>query len=262
MRDIWNPYRRLHLSKQAISDLQFLTTLLTSAPVNIWRRPVSLVIPRDPHFISLSDVCDNGLGGYSTPLNFQWRDLITSIYNKRELHINSKEFIALFINVYLSMISFLHLKKSDQLLQKWKYLDGFIFEFLCDNTGAISWMTHSSRYHDDKTITRLSHALSLLIYKFNSILPANFTPKHIPGEENNEADALSRPSLHPTYSVYPVHKPLKPLRLPSKLTSLLGGIISGTWTKEQIEKIMTKLLKVDVNSLKLIVNNWEYNVLA
>ena len=102
MRGIWNPFRRLHLSKQAISDLQFLTTLLTSAPINIWRRPVSLVIPRDPHFTSLSDACDNGLGGYSPLLNFQWRDLITSIYKKRDLHINSKEFIALFINVYFS----------------------------------------------------------------------------------------------------------------------------------------------------------------
>ena len=258
MRAIWNPFRRLHLSKQAISDLQFLTTLLTSAPINIWSRPVSLVIPRDPQFSAFSDACDNGLGGYSTPLNFQWRDMITSIYNERELHINSKEFIALFINVYFSMISF--------LLQKWENLDGFIFELLCDNTAAISWMTHSSRYHDDKAITRLSHALSLLIYKFNSILPANFTPKHIPGEDNNEADALSRPSLHPTYSAlfqaYPVLQHLNPLRLPSKLTSLLGGIISGTWTKEQIEKTMTKLLKVDVNSLKLIVYNWEYNALA
>ena len=182
---------------------------------------MSLVIPRDPHFISFSDACDNGLGGYSTPLNFQWRDLITSIYKKRELHINSKEFIALVIKVYFSMISFLHLKKTDQLLQKWKNLDGFIFAFLCDNTAAISWMTHSSRYHDDKVITRLSHALSLLIYKFNSILPTNFTPKHIPGGDNNEVDALSRPALHSTCSAlfqeYPALQSLKPLRLPSKL---------------------------------------------
>ena len=35
MRAIWNPYRRLHISKQAIEDLQFLTKLLSTAPDHI-----------------------------------------------------------------------------------------------------------------------------------------------------------------------------------------------------------------------------------
>ena len=144
MRTIWNPYRRLHLSKRAIKDLQFLSQLLSSAPKAIWCRPISLVIARDPNFIAYSDACNNGIGGYSPLLDFQWRDLIQKIYTDRELHINTKEFVALFINVYLSMISFIHIRKKNLLPQNIKNLDGYIFSFLCDNTTAISWMLHSS----------------------------------------------------------------------------------------------------------------------
>ena len=96
MKAIWNPYRRLHISRQAIEDLQFLTKLLSTAPDHIWCRPVSLVIARDPHFLAHSDACNNGIGGYSTILNFQVRDLINTIYTDRELHINTKEFVALY----------------------------------------------------------------------------------------------------------------------------------------------------------------------
>ena len=102
----------------------------------------------------------HGNRGYSTVLNIQWRDLINTIYTDRELHINTKEFVALFINVYFAMISFLHIRKNDLLQQKIYNLDGYIFSFLCNNTAAISWMTHSSRSHDDKAITRLTHTLS------------------------------------------------------------------------------------------------------
>ena len=261
MRAIWNPYRRLHLSRQAIEDLQFLSNLLSTSPDHIWCRPVSLVIARDSNFLAYSDAYNNGIGGYSTILDFQWRDLIHTIYTDRELHINTKEFVALFINVYLAMISFIHIRKNNLLQQDIRNLDGYIFSFLCDNTAAISWMTHSSRSHDDKAITRLTHSLSLLIYNFNSILPANFIPKHIQGEQNIEADALSRQILHPTYSALflacPLLKTIQPLRLPSKLISLLRGLISGQSAKEQTERTMKKLLLFDVTSLRLTVKNWE-----
>jgi hypothetical protein len=260
MRDIWNPNRTLFLSRMAIRDLQFLTTLLTHAPESIWCRPVSLLIPRDHHFGSRSDACNIALGGFSTPLNFQWRSLALA-FSILEKHINIKEFVALFANTYLMMISFINLKQTSRLPSHLANLDGYIFQLLCDNTSAISWMTHASRSHDDPCISRLAHALSLLIYMFNEISPSNFIPKHIPGEQNGEADALSRPQIYPTYGhvfqAYPHLKALTPLKLPSKFTSLIRELIWQNSTKEPIEKTMTALLRVGVNSLKFMPKNWE-----
>jgi hypothetical protein len=112
LRKIWDPFTKIHISKQAISGLAFLKQLLTTAPDSIWSRPISLVIPRDPHLISKSDACNIGIGGWCIPLNFQWRDLFINAFHHRDLHINIKECIALFINTYFMMITFLELHTS------------------------------------------------------------------------------------------------------------------------------------------------------
>ena len=117
------------------------------------------------------------------------------VFSMVEKHINIKEFVALFANTYLMMISFVSLRQTSQLPDHLTNLDGYISHLFCDNTAAISWMTHASRSHDDPCISRLAHALSLLIYMFNEISPSNFIPKHIPGEKNGEADALSHPQI-------------------------------------------------------------------
>ena len=125
MRFVWNSSRTLFLSPMAIRDLQFLTTLLTHAPDSIWCRPVSLLIPRDAHFESKSDACNIALGGFSIILNFQWRSLAT-VFSMSEKHINIKEFVALFANTYLMMISFIYLKQTSRLPTHLTNLDGYI----------------------------------------------------------------------------------------------------------------------------------------
>jgi hypothetical protein len=266
LRKIWDPYTKIHISKQAISDLAFLKQLLTTAPDSIWSRPISLVIPRDPHFTSKSDACNTALGGWCIPLNFQWRDLFINIFHQWDVHINIKEFIALFINTYFMMITFTEISTLSLLPKEQQDLDGYIFHLFTDNTSAISWMNHSSRYHDDPVITRLSHSLSLLIYLFNENSPSNFIPQHIPGDENGEADALSRPQIFPTYgdvfNAYPILTQLEPKRLPSKLKSFLQELILNRLTGEQIVKKTKDLLKVDASSLKHTAKNWTSNVLA
>ena len=98
---IWNTFRRIHLPHSAIDDLQHIDDLLSSAPSSIWTRPICLLIPKDPHFQSLSDTCKIALVGFNKPLNFQWT-IAAKTLNIEDLHINIKEFIALFINTYLS----------------------------------------------------------------------------------------------------------------------------------------------------------------
>ena len=264
LRLVWNNHRKVHLSKKAVRDLNLVQSLLQSGNDNLWKRPISLLIPRDPHFIAKSDACSVGLGGFSPLLNFQWR-LSANDLNARHLHINMKEFLALFINVYLCMIFFRQLHRQKKLPEHLKELDGWIFNLLTDNTTAMSWMTFASRLRTPQT-DRLSFLLSYLIFKFNNLYPSVFKPQFLPGVENGEADALSRPQLFPSFkdifNKYPHLKNLTPVRLPSKLTSLLKKGLSTNLTREQIERDATTLLSVEGSSLKLTAQDWASTTLA
>ena len=260
MRRTWDTEKTTHISNRAAKDLNFITSLLTDAPPTIWNRPISLLIPRDPHFSSKSDACDYGLGGFSHDLDFQWR-ILADLLDSRNLHINIKEFLALFINTYFNMISFLDMLKSKTLKPTLATLDGWIFHLFSDNTSSISWMTHASRSRDP-AIIRLAHLLSQLIFQFNKTSPSVFQPLHIPGELNEEADALSRPKIYPTYSdvftKYPSLKDLTPLRPPSKLISLLKRTISGPMNEVQTKRTMTSLFKLEKHSLMFTAEDWAY----
>jgi hypothetical protein len=260
----WNKFRRVHLSKSACEDLTFLANLLSEAPQAIWHRPISLLIPREAHFVSKSDASDFGLGGFSMgDLPFQWR-LLASQLNAENLHINIKEFLALFITIYFKMISLKSLQDTNSLPQHLSQLDGFVFESYTDNTSAISWMTHASRSREP-LIVRLTHLLSRVIFSFNNHSPSLFQPIHIPGTLNEEADALSRPLLFPTYSdvfrSFPHLSSLPPLRLPSKLKSLLLGTISGTLTEAQTRNAVTFLFTPEKDTLSLILGDWKSQTL-
>ena len=256
---VWNPYRNVRLSPRVCTDMRYLTSLLTTAPVSIWSRPISLVIPRETHFTGFSDACTIGLGGYSTDLNFQWR-LKASTIDVESLHINIKEFIALFINVLLSMLSFndphTRATTDPRILSQ----DGWIFHFKSDNVASISWMMYNSRLRDP-IINRLTFALAHLIFSYNKTYPSVFQPSHIPGQQNGPADALSRPQLYPTYeqvfTEYPLLESLQPIHLPSRLISLLKDIISGTLTEVQLEQKTTQLLSLERHSLHLIAKDWK-----
>ena len=255
----WNKSRRVHISKPACTDLTFLTNLLSMAPQAIWHRPISLLIPREAHFSSKSDASDLALGGFCLKdLPFQWR-LPAEKLNARNLHINIKEFLALLITIYFKMISLKSLIESNNLPAHLSQLDGFIFESYTDNTSAISWMTHASRSREP-IVVRLSHLLSRMIFSFNAHSPSLFQPTHIPGHQNVEADALSRPLLFPTYSdvfqSFPHLSNLPPLRIPSKLKSLLLGTISGSSTEEQTRLAMTTLFSPEKSSLLPISKDW------
>jgi hypothetical protein len=263
LKRIWNKHVTVHLSKSAITDLQFITSLLRSAPLQIWERPISLLVPRDSHFISKSDASDFGLGGFCIPLPFQWR-LHAGVLADFKLHINIKEFIAILINVYFMMITFRAAQSTNSLPPNLGDLDGWIFELLTDNTTAISWVTHASRTRD-RMVIRLTHLFSRLVYSFNSHIPSLFKPIHLPGILNDEADALSRPLLFPTYSAvfkkYPILSSLPPRRPPTNLVSLLRDAICGSWTEERIEKTTTALLRAAPTSFAVTAPNWESQTL-
>ena len=258
LASIWRDHRAVHLSKQAVHDLNLLQSLLQSASANIWKRPISLLIKRSPHCIALSDACTVGLGGFSSLLSFQWRHSASTL-SLVDDHINIKEFVAIFINAYFSMISFIHHYNNKTLPEELLPLDGWIFHLFSDNSAAISWMKFASRLRSPFT-NRLTFMLSHLVYSFNDIFPSLFSPQFIAGMKNGAADALSRPQSHPTYnSVFHSHphlRPLTPLRLPSRLTFLLREARSQPSTVELTPSAMTKLLKVERNSLHLSAPNW------
>ena len=264
LKRAWSKFRQVHLSKSACEDLTFLAKLLSSAPQAIWHRPISLLIQREPHFLSKSDASDFGLGGFCMgDLPFQWR-LLASNLNAENLHINIKEFLAMLITIYFKMISLKSLQDTNSLPPHLSKLDGFIFESYTDNTSAISWMTHASKSREP-IVVRLTHLLSRMIFSFNSHSPSLFKPLHIPGKLNEEADALSRPLLFPTYSdvflSFPHLSRLPPLRLPSQLKSILLGTISGTLTEVQTKNAMITLFSPEKSTLSLTLGDWEYKTL-
>jgi hypothetical protein len=172
--------------------------------------------------------------------------------------------LALLITIFFKMISFKTLLESQTLPPHLSKLDGFVFLSHTDNTAAINWMTHSSRSREPMII-RLTQLLSRPIFSFNRYSPCLFKPIHIPGALNEEADALSRPSLFPTYSdvfrSFPHLSRLPPLRIPSKLKSLLLGTISGTLTEAQTRNAVTNLFTPEKDTLSLTLGDWEYQTL-
>ena len=139
------------------------------------------------------------------------------------------------------MLSFVDPKTRQTIDPSILSQDGFIFHLFSDNISSISWMKYPSRLRDP-LVTRLTFALSALVYTFNNSHPSVLQPLHIPGKENDPADALSRPQIFPTYHnvihAHPFLDTIPPIHLPSKLISLLKRIIYNTSTEESLEKEM------------------------
>mgnify|MGYP003492558079 FL=1 len=74
---------------------------------------------------------------------------------------------------------------------------GHIVSVLADNTSALSWFRHASRSHRPVVRNLAFFCHCLIIFSQTSDY-ATFTGVHIPGKDNCEADALSRPELFPT----------------------------------------------------------------
>jgi hypothetical protein len=264
----WGKYQSIHISKSAKWSLQLINSCLQYEDSPIWKRPIGLLIPRDPHETMYSDASTKGLGGYGRHLDLQWRISVTRLLGDIKIpsansqsspedpHINILEFVGIIINIYLAILKVILLKK---LSKNYQYNQGFILHCFADNTSALSWLRHSSRSHCTRTRNLAQFLLSMLFHA-NDFIAITVQGFHVKGINNGQADALSRPQLFPTFNdVFEEFSDLKGIpayRLPSKLIAEIRQCLSSKLTKAPSRKTMSNLLKVDVRSLRLTAKNW------
>ena len=272
LKSLWNSRRTVHLNTPAINDLLHLKSLLANAPDSTWCRPISLLIPRTPHFMGQSDACNIAMGGLCFDLPFQWRlsnsvfkalpDWIPKTPTCPKYHINIHEFIGVIINTFFMMcaFSFHNSLPSSHLPQS----DGWIFLMEADNTSALSWMRHASRSRDPHIVS-LCHFYSHLVFSFNNLFPSRFDGQHLAGKLNVQADALSRPQDFPSYqsifNTFPAMQSLPAYRVPPLLISAINASLLNTSTKATLNAATRKLLSIRLSSLQLGVKNWESRTL-
>jgi hypothetical protein len=192
----WWSREKIAISTGALADLKILRPTLNNIDfTSVWEKPIGLLIPREPTNIMKSDASTSVVGGWNVTLLFMWRlhagdlalfgfkmrNLTRKIKLPDETHINLLEFLAMIINVVLT----LSVLANDPILQKQQH----IIEVLTDNTSALSWMQRSarSRRPDVRNMARFLQAI--ITY---STLTLRVQGDHIAGKLNTEADRLSR----------------------------------------------------------------------
>ena len=232
-----------------------------------WSRPIAMLIPRAPTWTVYSDAAHSGLGGWSHDLNFVWRlthaDMVQMGFPMKDLddqlqeryrwcraqdlpeghsellHINPLEFIAILVNVWFA----LHAIRTSP-----NRLGGHHVLIRADNTSALSWLRHAAR-DQRRQIRNLAYLLHGLLLFSQTSEVANFVGLHIPGKENDEADAVSRPELFPSLAsaiaAYSRLQNCQPYHLPSEMLSLIARWISLPVIAATFEEEMTCLLNLE-----------------
>ena len=265
-RAVWRTAKRFRVPSTVAGDIEYVRQLLLSpAADTIWSRPIGLLIPRTPHMTSLTDASYEGLGGWCTAFDFKWRisssdlaslgwPVLTAEPERYKplpqgmLHINVLEFIAVFINTWLAIRI---------LLTRDLPPGGWVLRFRADNTSALGWMAHASRTRRP-AIQNLARAYAALL---TFAAPSSFTVSsdHIPGVDNDAADALSRPDQFPTWSsatkISPELTTLTAYRIPSELLSHLLWLVSSPQTGAQLETTTSALLSLGLTTLSVGAKN-------
>ncbi|GKZ00904.1 hypothetical protein MPSEU_001042100 [Mayamaea pseudoterrestris] len=152
----WWRTARVAISEGALADLQVLhDTLDNPAWAHIWRKPIGLMVEREPTNTLKSDASTKGVGAFNVELEFMWRlhdgDLSVHGFRTRNVqdrpiigpltdddyHINVLEFAAIIINVVLTIGVY----KNCPIRRHHHH----ILNVLADNTSALSWMRHAAR---------------------------------------------------------------------------------------------------------------------
>jgi hypothetical protein len=210
----------------------------------------------------LSDASYEGVGGWSPEFEVQWRltkgDMIELGFDmkisnamtgepdpeQQGLHINPLEFIATIINLWLL------LKLIRSLPEK---ATGYIVDLLSDNTSALSWMKVTATTRDPALQPLARFASALLIQARRHL--TRVQPRHIPGPDNIEADALSRYQRGRLNSWADVTKRCSRLRtcriclLPRELLLAIADLSSSRPIAGTSEALTTSLLMLDLDFL-------------
>ena len=253
----WWTKGRITFSHQVIQDLLLLCESLHLPEFSpVWSCYIGLLISRTATHKFLSDASYEGLGGWSPDFCVQWRltrdDLLDVGFHLKlvnaasgepnsdelGLHINPLEFLAVIINLWL----FLCLIKTQK-----RCPTGYILDLLSDNTSALSWM-HFTATTKNPLLQPLARFASALLIQARSYL-TRVQPRHIPGVQNDEADALSRYQNGRLRSFEDVIMRCSPLQtcqiclLPRRLLSVLADLSSsrpivGTYASQTTSLLM------------------------
>jgi hypothetical protein len=265
----WWKWKRLKIDPTISRDLAILRRTLPPVdaanpdPFSYWSRPIGLMIPREPNVVALSDASYSGLGGWSPTWQFMWRltrdNLLASGFDMRKIDKagedllmyekdcpNVLELVAIIINTWII------LKRMQQLEVP---VGGWIVSILADDTSALSWFHFAARNHRSIIVQNLTMFCQALISLSHTDHLVRFQGSHIPGVANDEADALSRPTIHPSVAsatkAYSRLQTCRFLLLPSGLLSTLGRITSWDSTEAALVNKRTTLLTAELHFLPL-----------
>lgn len=268
-------FRRSHkflIPPDALQDMLLLQkSLLATEPLgNVWSRPIGLLIDRTPTNVWLGDAAYEGLGGFCLKLRVMWRlnesDLqycgfamatVTSLRkgfkplagdDDGQIHINILEFITIIINVWFAAT----LQRPNDLPSH------RIWEFLADNTTAVSWVSHAARVQRP-AVTRLTRFLTVLLFHLSQTTRVQAT--YLPGDQNQDADLLSRTSSRALSwaSVIeqgsPALRACVPYQVPLDLLQALSTIVSQPVTADWYERETMRLLTLEPRILQ--ITSWD-----
>jgi hypothetical protein len=160
------------------------------------------------------------------------------------LHINPLEFLAAIINLWLALKLVVQLPVNPT---------GYIIDLLPDNTSALSWMWLTAQTCDPRL-----QPLACITSTMSAMTSGHLTrvqPKHIPGDNNFEADTLSRsengqvPLWERVISRCSRLQPCQICLLLRELLSSLAALISSGLTEGTYEGLTTHLLTLDFETL-------------
>jgi hypothetical protein len=263
----WWHRNRVHISDEVFRDLRLLrATLVGECGDSLWSRPIGLLVPRVATATFLSDASYGGLGGWSPTFGMLWRltrqDLLDHGFDMREidcageaiqkpalsddatasLHINVLEFVGIITNLWIAITL---LRKQPERV------GGHVVDVLADNTSALSWLRHAARARRP-AVQNLAYLCQCFLLFSQTSEYASFLGAHIPGKDNGEADALSRPETHGTLdSAIAAFSRLQTCRvflLPSSLLSLIARTISLPAIGDGLASETMNLLKLEPRS--------------
>ncbi len=197
----WWQRGRVWVSNSVQHDLRIVAHYLQEPEYSpIWSRYIGLLVPRVATHTILSDASYAGIGGWSPDFTIHWRitrrDLVSLGFNMKHinkykqepldvttegLHINPLEFLAAIINLWIV------LKLVEKLPAN---PTGYIIDLLSDNTSALSWMRLTAQTRDPRLQPLACITSTMLVMTSRHL--THVQPKHIPGDDNFEADTLSR----------------------------------------------------------------------
>jgi hypothetical protein len=269
----WWHRKRVHINPEVFRDLRLIkTTLQDPYGEHLWSRPIGLLIPREPTATVLSDASYGGIGGWSEDFGFLWKitrqELLDHGFHMREidgmgealpsdstsdpnhtnrdsLHINVLEFVGIILNIWI-VITILHDEKSRL------HEGGHVISVLADNTSALSWLRHAARARRP-AIRNLAYFCQCLLLLSQTSDQATFLGSHIPGKDNGEADALSRPETYGTLdcaiAAYSRLQTCHVFQIPSGVLSTLARMTSSPEIGDGLVNETTNLLSLAPRSL-------------